>query len=135
LNLLFSNLFTKELNSLSFLLISLASDLIVTDLQVELIDFSFGSSLPGSLVLQLSFEFIESCLQSSLLTVQTVDLLSKTFLVRASDIESLDGLLNVLHATALFFVELSALLFKSLSAGSPVRFKLLLMTLIDPQFS
>ena len=61
-------------------------------------------------------------------------MLSKALLIRASDVESLDRLLDVLHASTLLLIELSPLFLESLGTGSPVSFKLLLMRLINPQF-
>ena len=136
LDLLFGDFFAKELDALSFLLIAprgAPTDPVLADLQVELVKFALGGALPGPLVLKLRFKLIVSCLKCSLLAVQSLDLFFEFLLVRASYIEFFDGMLDILHASALFFLESSPLLLEALGAGSSMGLELLLMVLIDAE--
>lgn len=113
---------------------SCTSESYLVDLNVCLIDFSFGSPLFRSLAFKLSLEVVDPTLKSSLLLVELVDLLLQTLFITRGDVQLLDSLLDVLHLATLLLLEHALFFLKLLLAGTSVSIKLLLVHLINSKF-
>ena len=84
------DLFAKELDSLCLLLIHGITTAVLAELKIELVDFTFCSSLARLFILKLSLDLLQSALKGALLAIQTIHLLFQTLLVRASDVKAFD---------------------------------------------
>ena len=78
-------------------------------------------------------QLLDLRLLAPLLPVQLVDFLLQSFLVRGSNIQALDCLLDVLQPSSLLFLEPSLLLLEFLRAAPLVCLDLLLMGLVDAE--
>ena len=81
----------------------------MADLQVQFIQFALSGTLPRLFVLELLLKLVVLRFESSLLSIERLDLLLELLLVRAGDVKLLDRMLHVLHPSALLFIERSSL--------------------------
>lgn len=104
-------------------------------LETELVYLTLQLAVLGLLIFHLPLGALYLQLQAILLSDQVVDLGLKLLLVARSQVEVLDGVLNLVEAPLTFLFELAALPLVLLLALTPERVHRILLLLVELEFA